>query len=112
PDDSELIKRLTSDSPSEVMPPPSTGKKLTPGQVRILKQWITEGAKYSAPWAYVAPRRPTLPAVKRTDWARNPIDLFILARLEREGLSPSPAASSETLLRPLSLDLLGLPPAP
>ncbi|HKB42143.1 MAG TPA: DUF1549 domain-containing protein, partial [Gemmataceae bacterium] len=112
PDDSELVKRLTSDSPSEVMPPPSTGKKLSPAQIRALRQWIAEGANYSAPWAYVAPRRPALPAVKRTDWARNAIDLFILARLEREGLSPSPAASSQTLLRRLSLDLLGLPPAP
>src|SRR5262245_46673013 len=63
PDDSELIKRLLSDSPSEVMPPPSTGKKLSSDQVRTLKQWITEGASYSAPWAYVAPKRPALPAV-------------------------------------------------
>ena len=94
------------------MPPPKTGKKLSPAQVRILRQWVREGASYSAPWAYVAPRRPALPSVKRIDWARNAIDLFVLARLEKEGLSPSPAASSQTLLRRLSLDLLGLPPTP
>src|SRR4051794_20747846 len=111
PDASELIKRITSEDESDVMPPPSTKKKLSAAQVRILRQWISEGATYQVHWAYVAPRRPALPTVKRADWARNPIDLFVLARLEKEGLSPSPTASPETLLRRLSLDLIGLPPA-
>src|SRR5262245_6133761 len=109
-DASELLKRVVSAEPTEVMPPTTTGKKLTPAQVDILRRWIAEGARYDAPWAYVAPKRPAVPAVKRSGWARNPIDLFILARLEKEGLTPAPAAGRETLLRRLSLDLIGLPP--
>ena len=109
-DAGELLKRLTSDDPAEVMPPPASKKKLSPAQVETLRRWVAGGARYEAPWAYVAPRRPALPAVKRAGWANNPIDLFVLARLEREGLSPSPAAGREALLRRLSLDLTGLPP--
>ena len=109
-DAGELLKRLVSTDPTEVMPPPASKKKLSVAQIETLRRWIADGAHYQAPWAYVAPRRPPLPAVKLAGWAKNPIDLFVLARLEREGLTPSPAASREVLLRRLSLDLTGLPP--
>jgi hypothetical protein len=112
PEASELIHRLTSSDETEVMPPPRTGKKLSPRQVQLVRQWIAGGANYQMHWAYVPPRRTPLPRVTDVAWARNPIDLFILARLQREGLRPAPRASKETLLRRLALDLVGLPPAP
>src|SRR5262249_23489478 len=108
--DSELIKRITSDDPDEHMPPPDSGKVLRPEQIETLRRWVSEGAKYQAHWAFVAPRRPDVPAVKNQGWVRNAIDSFVLARLEREGLGPSPTASGNTLLRRSSLDLIGLPP--
>src|SRR5439155_14713472 len=94
------------------MPPESSGKKLTPAQIDILRRWVAQGAPYTPHWAFVTPKRPPLPAVKRAAWVRNPIDRFILARLEKEGLSPSPEADRITLIRRLSLDLTGLPPTP
>jgi hypothetical protein len=112
PESSELIKRLVSTDESERMPPPKTGKKLSPRQVELLRQWIAGGANYQVHWAYVPPQKAPLPAVKDAGWARNPIDLFILARLEREGVRPAPRADRVTLLRRLQLDLLGLPPTP
>ncbi len=108
---SELLKRITSDDADERMPPADSGKSLRPEQLAILKQWIKQGAKYEQHWAFVAPRRPEIPTVKDQAWVRNPIDAFVLARLEREGLEPTPAANSNTLLRRLSLDLVGLPPS-
>ncbi len=110
PAESELIKRIASDDPDEHMPPPDSGKTLTPAQIKILRQWVDEGAKYQKHWAFVAPQRPEIPAVKNKSWVRNPIDAFVLARLEREGLAPSPPASRNALFRRLSLDLIGLPP--
>src|SRR5439155_20876524 len=86
--------------------------KLSARQVELLRGWIASGAKYQTHWAYIPPQRPALPAVKDAAWARTPIDRFVLARLERQGLRPSPPASRETLIRRLSLDLLGLPPTP
>ncbi len=94
------------------MPPVSTGKKLTSAQIVVLKQWIAQGGKYDAHWSFVPPQRPPLPEVRNAAWVRNPIDRFILARLEREGLKPSPEADRATLIRRLSLDLTGLPPTP
>lgn len=89
---------------------------LTAAQIKTVEDWIRAGASFSAApkkhWAYVAPKRPTLPAVRRTAWVRNPIDAFVLARLEKGGLAPAPEASKETLLRRVSLDLTGLPPTP
>jgi hypothetical protein len=110
PAESELIRRITSDDPDEHMPPADSGKSLRPEQIGTLRQWVNEGAKYQQHWAFVAPQRPEVPAVKDKAWARNSIDAFVLARLEREGLEPSPVANSNTLLRRLSLDLIGLPP--
>src|SRR3954471_21170939 len=108
--DSEILRRISSTDPEEHMPPADSGKALKPEQVEILKRWVQEGAEYQPHWAFVAPKRPQIPDIKHTAWVRNPIDAFVLARLEHEGLEPSATASPNTLLRRLSLDLIGLPP--
>lgn len=110
PDKSEMVSRITAKDPEKRMPPVSTGKKLSPGQIEQLKTWIKQGAVYAEHWAYVKPVRPTLPEVHDKSWPKNPIDRFILARLEKEGLKPSPEADRATLIRRVSLDLTGLPP--
>jgi hypothetical protein len=110
--DSELIRRILSDDADEVMPPPKTKKKLTPKQVETLKRWVDEGAKWGRHWAFVLPKRGEVPKIKSQFPVRNPIDAFVFARLEREGLKPSPEASRETLIRRVTLDLTGLPPTP
>jgi hypothetical protein len=107
---SRLMKRVTSTNPDLVMPPPSTGHKLTEAQINTLKRWIDEGATWGSHWAFIAPKPAALPEVKNKAWARNAIDVFTLARLEKEGLSPNPAADRATLLRRVSFDLTGLPP--
>jgi mono/diheme cytochrome c family protein len=109
-DASEFVARITSDEPDMRMPPADSGKSLSPEQIEILGKWIAGGAEYKQHWAFVAPRRPNIPSVRDSSWIRNPIDTFILARLERDGLKPSVTASPNTLLRRLSLDLIGLPP--
>lgn len=106
----ELVRRVTSADPDDRMPPPETGKSLTGEQVARLRAWIDAGATWSAHWAFVPPRRPTVPGVQNASWTRNPIDSFVLARLEKVGLTPSPEADRVTLVRRLSLDLIGLPP--
>lgn len=108
---SALFQRISTGDVDERMPPADSGKSLTPEQIAVLHAWIAEGAAWPKHWAFVAPLRPPLPEVKNPGWTRNPIDTFVLARLEREGLSPSPEADPATLLRRLSLDLTGLPPA-
>ena len=108
PDASELIARVTSKDPDVRMP--YHAPALSPEQIALLRRWIKEGAKWKDHWAFVAPESQPLPAVKRTDWVRQPIDRFILARVERESLQPSPEASKAELLRRVSLDLTGLPP--
>jgi mono/diheme cytochrome c family protein len=110
PDDSEAWLRITSDDPKMLMPPPKSGKKLTDKQIAIIKTWIEQGARWETHWAFEAPQRPAIPKVNTAGWVRNPIDEFVLARLEREGLTPSPVADRITLLRRVSLDLIGLPP--
>ncbi|MFN6189344.1 MAG: PSD1 and planctomycete cytochrome C domain-containing protein [Planctomycetia bacterium] len=112
PDESELIRRITSTDPDIVMPPPEAGERLPEKQVDLLKRWIAAGATYEPHWAYVPPQRPAVPAVKQAAWPKNDIDRFILARLEAEGLEPQPEADRATLARRLALDLTGLPPTP
>ena len=112
PAGSELVKRIHSTDPKTLMPPAKSNRRLTAEQKKLLEQWIRDGAPYAKHWAFVAPQRPTAPAVKRIDWVRTPIDAFVLATLEREGLSPSPEADRPTLIRRLSIDLTGLPPTP
>jgi len=109
---SELAKRVGSSDPEYRMPRRESGRSLTAKQIALLKQWIDQGAKYEPHWAYAAPQRKAVPAVKDTAWPRNPVDAFILAELEKEQLQPSPEADRRTLIRRLSFDLAGLPPSP
>ena len=112
PDSSVMLDRIFSDDPEEVMPPPAVKKVLSAEQKELLKRWIAAGAEYEPHWSFIPPKRPELPSVKNEGWARNPIDRFILARLERDGLSPATEADRRTLARRVSLDLTGLPPEP
>ncbi|HYE98321.1 MAG TPA: DUF1549 domain-containing protein, partial [Planctomycetota bacterium] len=112
PERSELYVRISTSDKSDKMPPAKSNKSLTPAQVELFRRWIAEGAEWQGHWAYIPPRKAPLPAVKNAAWARNPIDAFLLARMEREGLKPSPEADRVTLLRRLSFDLTGLPPTP
>jgi hypothetical protein len=111
--ESELLTRVISSDPDEVMPP--KGERLSSAEVDILKRWIEEGAVWPetdplAHWAFRAPVRPPVPAVQGKDWVRNEVDHFVLARLEAEKMAPQPEADRATLIRRLSLDLTGLPP--
>src|SRR5579871_5049318 len=90
PDESELLKRITATNPDDRMPPVTSNKHLSTEQIKTLTQWVAEGAKYEAHWAFIPPVRPQVPDVKSADWSRTPIDRFILNRLESEGLQPSP----------------------
>jgi cytochrome c553 len=110
--ESELVVRITSEDPDERMPPLSLNRPLDAEQKRILVQWIEEGGAYAKHWAYVPPQRAALPDVKGASWVRDPLDRFVLARLEKEGLAPAPEADRATLLRRVSLVLTGLPPTP
>jgi hypothetical protein len=117
---SRVIKLVSGQDPDSVMPP--RGERLTEGQIGLLRAWIDQGANWpdsvavakaaarKKHWAFKAPVRPAVPAVKRSKWSRNPIDDFVLARLEAEHLKPAPEADRATLIRRLSLDLTGLPP--
>src|SRR5439155_1128209 len=112
PLDSELFRRITADDPKERMPPRS-GRPLSSAQIDLLKRWIAEGAKWQKHWAFLPPRRPSVPGVRgQESGVRNPIDAFILARLEKEGMTLSSEADRTTLLRRVTLDLTGLPPTP
>ena len=110
PAKSRLLARISAATPASRMPPPQAGTTLTEAQIATVRKWIEQGAKWERHWAFVPPQRPAMPAVRNEKWARNPIDRLVLARLEREGLKPSPEADRATLLRRLSFDLTGLPP--
>jgi hypothetical protein len=107
-----LFLRMTHAEPARRMPPPASNRQLTDKQIQTVRQWITEGAKWQTHWAFSKPERPAVPEVKNTASIRNPIDAFIQARLEREGIAPNPEADRRSLLRRLSFDLTGLPPTP
>ena len=107
---SELSLRINSLDSNKIMPPRKSNRLLSESQKKLLDRWITEGAVYTTHWAFAAPHRPALPSVRRVDWVRNPIDRFTLEKLESEGLSPSPEADRATLIKRLSIDLLGVPP--
>jgi mono/diheme cytochrome c family protein len=111
PAESELLRRVGADE-DEIMPPPRVGKRLAAEEIATLRRWIEQGAPYAQHWAYVKPVRPEPPAVRDVAWPRNPIDRFLLARLEKEGLRPAPQADRYALARRLALDLTGLPPTP
>jgi Protein of unknown function (DUF1553)/Protein of unknown function (DUF1549)/Planctomycete cytochrome C/Concanavalin A-like lectin/glucanases superfamily len=115
PDQSELIKRIESKDPHHLMPqsPQGEAKPMKPEDIAVLKEWVKEGAVYRPHWAFDKPIRPALPPATQNDpWIKTPIDAFILARLKKEGLGPSPEASKETLIRRVTLDLTGLLPTP
>jgi mono/diheme cytochrome c family protein len=108
---SELIARITATDDS-VMPPAEGGKPLKPEHVARLKSWVEQGAKWKGHWSYLPIEPAALPAVSDSAWPRTPIDYFILERLDRDGVKPSPPADKATLARRLSFDLTGLPPSP
>ena len=113
PSRSELFRRITSTNAATRMPPAYLGHdKLPDRDIDIIRQWIEQGAKWQPHWSLIAPKRPAAPDVKDPAWSRNPIDRFILARLDRDGLKPSPEADPTTLIRRVTLDLTGLPPTP
>jgi Protein of unknown function (DUF1553)/Protein of unknown function (DUF1549)/Planctomycete cytochrome C len=112
PMESEIFKRLITNDPEEKMPPAKAMKHLTKHEIELVKSWIEQGAKYEGHWSLIAPKKHELPKIKNAGWVRNDIDRFILARLEKEGLQPSPEADKRTLIRRLSFDIVGLPPTP
>ncbi|MCS5628830.1 MAG: DUF1553 domain-containing protein [Planctomycetes bacterium] len=111
-EESLLIEKIESTDEEEIMPPKDSGLELAPAEVSILRAWVNSGAEWKGHWAYRKPVRPSLPQVKDAAWIRNPVDAFVLARLERAKLRPAPAAGGTTLLRRLWIDLTGLPPEP
>src|SRR4051812_45039724 len=107
---SKMIQLITTTDEDDRMPPTKAGKRLTRAQIDLLKRWVQQGAHWKDHWSYIPPERPELPSVKNKKWPRNEIDYFILARLDKEGLKPSPEADKTTLLRRVNFDLTGLPP--
>ncbi len=107
-DESELIRRITTPDADAIMPPPGHQKPLSDKQIQTIKQWITEGAKFEAHWAFTPPVKAKLPEVGTT----HPVDAFVRDRLQREQLAPSPRATNAVLCRRVYLDLIGLPPSP
>jgi hypothetical protein len=114
PAKSELIRRITSDDDDERMPPPKADRKLDAREMALLRKWIDQGAQWQKHWSFIPPKRPAIPTVpdKSKEWGDHPIDDFVLERLRKAGLEPSPRASKETLVRRVTLDLTGLPPIP
>jgi mono/diheme cytochrome c family protein len=110
PDRSELIRRITSDKKALRMPPVSSGRTLSAEEIETLRRWVAQGAGWQKHWSLIPPKRSDPPAVADSSTVRNIIDNFVLARLEREGLSPSPEADKPRLIRRVTLDLTGLPP--
>ncbi len=112
PETSEMIFRIEETDPTITMPPPKSDKVLTAEEKAILRRWIAEGAEYEPHWSLIAPQKPEPPQVADESWVKNPIDRFVLAKLDKAGLKPAPEADRPTLARRLSLDLTGLPPDP
>ena len=108
---SELAHRIISDDPDYQMPPPDANLSLSEYEVALLRKWIDQGAEWKPHWAFVPPEKPDVPEVNNAGWPKNPIDNFVLARLEREGVEPADEADKERLLRRVSFDLTGLPPS-
>ncbi len=112
PEKSALMARITAGDADERMPPEKTGPRLKPEQIRILQNWIAQGAAYTEHWAFSRPKRPEIPTIKQAISIKNPIDAFVQVRLEKEGLRAAPEATREVLIRRATLDLTGLPPVP
>ncbi|MCA9083794.1 MAG: DUF1549 domain-containing protein, partial [Planctomycetaceae bacterium] len=112
PQDSSLVERILSTDAELVMPPPDIKKDLSAEQKAILQKWIVQGAEYEPHWSFIPPSRPEVPTAVDATRSKNPIDHFVMARLQEHGLSLAPEADSRTLFRRLHLDITGLPPAP
>jgi hypothetical protein len=112
PGASTILERIHSTDPDVLMPPPDSNRRLSEEQKKLLDRWIKEGADYEQHWAFTPPKRPAAPEVKQSDWVRNDVDRFVLAKIEAAGLAPSPEADRATLIRRLHADLVGLPPTP
>lgn len=112
PDESLIIQRITSANPDDRMPPARHGEPLTEQHIALIRKWIETGAAWSTHWAFTPPTRPAEPSVTNAAWISNSIDNFVLARLEKDGMQPSPEADRTTLIRRLYLDIIGLPPSP
>lgn len=112
PESSRVFQRIAHAVEIAKMPPPATGKALSDEEISLIREWIEQGANYDEHWSFTPPIRHSLPMVRNASWPKNPIDHFVLARIEKEGLSPSPEADPHTLVRRLYLDLIGLPPSP
>ena len=111
PDESPLIRKISNRQSARVMPPRKTGKTVSDTEIAILRDWIAQGAEYETHWSFRAPIAPPPPVVNPDSaWAKNPIDRFLLAKMTREGLKPSPQTDKTALIRRLTLDLTGLPP--
>lgn len=110
-DASELLARITTEDEDLRMPPPQHGPRLAAEKIDLLRRWINSGAEYAKHWAYVPPRRTDLPMFQNLDWPNGPIDRFILAKLERQGLAPSKPADRHAIARRVALSLTGLPPS-
>jgi mono/diheme cytochrome c family protein len=111
-DQSELVRRITTADKDDRMPPADANTTLSQEQIRLLTRWVREGARYSVHWSFEKPLQAAVPGVSHPAWAANPIDRFVLAKLDAASMSPSPPADSHALVRRLSLDLRGLPPTP
>ena len=109
---SVIIRRITAVNPAMRMPPVRSVYKLSDHEIDLIQRWIQQGAVWEKHWSFIPPKRRQPPEVKEHNWPRNPIDNFALARLDREGVSPSPEADRERLIRRVTLDLTGLPPTP
>jgi mono/diheme cytochrome c family protein len=112
PEESELFRRITHPDPSRRMPPSSSGKNLAEAHIELIRRWIEQGARWEEHWAFRTPSRPAVPQPGDQEWVRNPIDSFVLQKLEAQGISPAPEADRYTLIRRVYLDLIGLPPSP
>ena len=108
-EESEVFLRI-SEKDEDMRMPPAEMEPMTEEEIALIRQWIEAGASWNDHWAFVKPEKPALPSPKQKDWVRNPIDPFVLARLEKKGLTPKPAADKTTLLRRVTFDLTGLPP--
>ncbi|MDB5321385.1 MAG: Protein of unknown function (DUF1553)/Protein of unknown function (DUF1549)/Planctomycete, partial [Phycisphaerales bacterium] len=107
-----LYQRVTTEDEDDVMPPPKSRKELKPAQKEIIRRWIEQGATWEKHWSLIAPTRPPTPSINDATWVRNPIDAFVLARLEQAHLKPAAQADRRALIRRVSFDLIGLPPTP
>lgn len=108
---SVLYTRIISTDTAELMPPPSENLPLSAFEIKLIEKWIKQGGKYKKHWAFIPPVKPSLPSVSDKNWPKQPIDHFVLAKMEEKGFTPAPESDKERLLRRVSLDITGLPPS-